>query len=464
MWPDSHAHTELEDYRLLYLRDGLIVTGDGVTAPYRGTLIIDRDRIAAVERRDYSGGVSDKSVQLHGRLVMPGAIDPHAHAVAPGPRFASGTPGVSLSESLGNLRRHLAQGHTTVVDLDGFKVPDETAQVRDIQPVRVESATVHFDPMFEAADAVDGTGLSSVHREMTAQAMAQHGACVIGEVGAGMTLGGGGQDYMYIPAAIELETGVRVKSAQAAQLKYAVLGRRIAPGHPDMSRVASLLLEYGLSAHLSPERACRLIEESVMPSLAAALKGVVESANVAKAIGIPTLVHNSAPSDEATREASRIAGPLLIAGHSNHKTFDVAEAIATAEYVRSNGSVVEVDTFDSWGERDLDPRPTTLLALVDKGLVDIFATDYAAGSWDGMFEAVEDVWRNGAATLEQAVAMATGNVAKALPSLRQSRGFLRSGLYADVVCADPRHPSLIEAVYLGGSLVLTPRNEGPWVQ
>ena len=38
---------------------------------------------------------------------------------------------------------------------------------------------------------------------MTAQQMVGAGAVVIGEVGAGMTLGGGGQDYMYIPAAVE---------------------------------------------------------------------------------------------------------------------------------------------------------------------------------------------------------------------------------------------------------------------
>lgn len=448
----------------MYLRDGLIVTGDGVTAPFRGTVIVDGERIAAVERRDYAGGSSDSCLQLYGKLIMPGAIDPHAHAVAPGPRFASGTPGISLAEALGNLRRHLAQGHTTVVDLDGFKVPEETAQVRGVQPVRVESATVHFDPMFKAADAVDGTGLSEVHRQTTVGAMVEHGACVIGEVGAGMTLGGGGQDYMYIPAAIEAETGVRLKSAQAALLKYAVLGKRIRPGQPDISRIADLLLQYGLSAHLSADRLCQVIQDSVMPSFATALTGVVESANVATALGVPTLVHNSAPSDEATREASRIAGPLLIAGHSNHKTYDVGEAVATAAFVRANGSVVEVDTFDSWGERDLDPRPTALIEMVDKGLVDIFATDYAAGRWDGMYEAVEEVWRNGAATLESAVAMATGNVAKAIPRLKTSRGVLRPGLYADMVCADARHPSMIEAVYVGGALALARREAVSWAQ
>src|SRR6185369_15844834 len=102
---------------MLILNNGLVVNGDGRTAPFSGSVVIENDRIAAVGPGDYTGGPTDVVIDLRGGLVMPGAIDAHAHAVAPGPRFASGTPGVSLAESLGNLRRHLTQGHTTVVDL-----------------------------------------------------------------------------------------------------------------------------------------------------------------------------------------------------------------------------------------------------------------------------------------------------------------------------------------------------------
>ncbi len=441
---------------MLILRDGCIVVGDGETEPFYGSMLVEGGRIAAVEPRSYRGGRGDRVLELHGSLLMPGAIDPHAHAVAPGPRFASGTPGVSLEETLGNLRRHLAQGHTTVVDCDGFKVPAETEEVRHRQPVRVESATVHFEPMWAVADSTDGTGLAAAHREMTAADMAKQGACLIGEVGAGMTLGGGGQDYMYIPAAIYRATGVRLRAREAAALKYAVLGRHIKPGSPDREQLQRLLQEFGLGETLGVDAVVALIEESVLPPFQGALAGIVESAKLANELELPALVHNSAPSDEACREAATIAGSRLIAGHTNHGTFTVEEAIDSATWMKEHGAYVEVDTFDSWGLRELEPRATTLLALVGRGLADLLATDYAAGHWDGVYEAVEDIWRTGAQSLKVAVAMATGNVAKAVPEIGSSRGILRAGYLADVVVSHPQHPSLINLVMVGGEMAYEP--------
>jgi imidazolonepropionase-like amidohydrolase len=439
---------------MLILNNGLIVNGDGRTAPFTGSVVIEGSRIAAVGPSDYTGGIGDVVVDAGGRLLMPGAIDPHVHAVAPGPRFASGTPGVSLEEALGNLRRHLGQGHTTVVDLDGFKVPDETALVRGRQPVRVESSTVHFDPMFTAADAADGAGLTDVHRAMTARQMTEAGAVVIGEVGAGMTLGGGGQDYMYIPAAVEQATGVKISPAQAKALKYAVLGRHIRPGSPDRAKLADLLTEQELTGRIGVDAMITLIEESVLPSFQVALDGLVASAHLAVELGVPTLVHNSAPSDEAAREAAGIAGELFIGGHTNHGTFSAEEAVENARWIREHGGYVEIDTFDAWGRKELHATPEHLIALLQEDLVDIMATDYAAGHWDGMFEMVDAVARVGLAPLEQAVAMATGNVGKALPRVGADRGLLKPGQFADVVVSAAKSPSDVQLVVVGGEMAL----------
>jgi imidazolonepropionase-like amidohydrolase len=440
---------------MLILNNGVIINGDGRTAPYSGSVVIEGDRIAAVGPGNYTGGIGDRVIDVGGRLVMPGAIDPHAHAVAPGPRFASATPGVSVEEALGNLRLHLSQGHTTVVDLDGFKVPDETTQVRGRQPVRVESSTVHFDPMFAAAEASDGAGLGDVHRAMTARKMVEAGAVVIGEVGAGMTLGGGGQDYMYIPAAVEEATGVKIGPNQAKLLKYAVLGRHIRPGNPDRQKLSSLLQEQGLADFIDVEKMITLIEESVLPSFQVALEGLLESAKLALELGVPTLVHNSAPSDEAAREAARIAKDLFIAGHTNHGTFSAEEAVENARWVKDQGGFVEVDTFDAWGRRELHATPEHLIALAQEGLVDIIATDYAAGHWDGMFEMVDAIARVGLTTLEQAVAMATGNVGKAIPRIGTERGLLKAGQLADVVVSAPRSPADVRLVVIDGEIALT---------
>lgn len=438
---------------MLVLKNARIVNGDGRTTPFFGSIVIEDGLIAAVSPQDLTGGSKDTVLDLAGRIALPGAINAHAHATAPGPRFASGTPGVPRAEALGNLRRHLAQGHTTVVDLDGFKVPDDIVAVRTAQPVKVESSTIHFDPMFAAADACDGSGLSPQHRSMTAHEMNDRGAVVIGEVGAGMTLGGGGQDYIYIPAAVEKATGVRITQGQSQSLKYAVLGRHIRAGDPDRARVAELIDEFGLQK-LAVDDMIALVEQSVLPSFQIALDGVVRSASLAVELGLPTLVHNSAPSDEVSREAAKVAGELFIGGHTNHPTYSAEESVRNARWIRDHGGHVEVDTFDAWSQgRGLRRTPDHLIAMTQEDLVDIIATDYAAGHWDGMWEMVAGLVQVGLAPLEKAVAMATGNVAKALPRIGSDRGILKAGMAADVVVTSPRSVADIDLVLIDGETV-----------
>ncbi|GIT82047.1 hypothetical protein LLS1_37160 [Leifsonia sp. LS1] len=440
---------------MLVLKNAQVVVGDGRTPVFSGSIAVEDGTIAAVTPGDLSGAPADTVIDVRGHVVAPGGINAHAHATAPGPRFASGTPGLSLPEVLGNLRLHLVQGHTTVVDLDGFKTPAENSAVHLIQPVKVEKSTVHFDPMFAAADACDGTGLTEEHRRLTAKELADQGAVVIGEVGAGMTLGGGGQDYIYIPAAVANATGVVVDPTQAEALKYAVLGRHIRPGNPDLEQVGVLIDSLGLQK-LSVDDLVALIEQSVLPSMASAREGVVRSASLARDLGIPTLVHNAAASDDATREAARVAGGLFIGGHTNHDSYTADEAIANARWIRSHGGHVEIDTFSSWGRGDLRPNtPSHLIPLVQEDLVDIIATDYGAGSWDSAWEMVAAIIQSGLASVEKAVAMATGNVARAIPRIGQTRGLVRPGLAADLVVASPRNLSDIELVLINGEIAHT---------
>ncbi|MEU3333340.1 amidohydrolase family protein [Glutamicibacter creatinolyticus] len=450
----------LKEDNVLVLKNAQIIIGDGLTKPFSGSIAIEDGIIAGVTPGNLGGGVGDTVIDLAGRLVVPGAINPHAHATAPGPRFASGTPGVSLSESLGNLRRHLSQGHTTVVDLDGFKLPEENAQVRGVQPVKVEMSTVHFEPMFEAADAADGMGLNEAHRTATAHQLNDQGAVVIGEVGAGMTLGGGGQDYLYIPAAFEEATGVRLTTGQAQALKYAVLGRYIKRGKTDRNKVAELIQEYGL-APLTVDGAVELIEQSVLPSFQVALDGLVSSASLAVELGLPTLVHNSAPSDDATRAAAEVAENLFIGGHTNHITFTPEESIESAKFIKKQGGYVEIDTFDLWGRKVLTKDSAHLIAMMQADVVDIIATDYAAGHWDGMWEMVAGIVQVGLSSIEKAVALATGNVAKALPRIGADRGLIKPGLIADLVVTSPKTLADIELVLINGEIAFTGTSGGP---
>ena len=54
--------------------------------------------------------------------------------------------------------------------------------------------------------------------------MVEAGAVALGEAGGGQTLGGGAQDYRFIPEAILSATGVLIRPAEARTLKEAVVG------------------------------------------------------------------------------------------------------------------------------------------------------------------------------------------------------------------------------------------------
>jgi imidazolonepropionase-like amidohydrolase len=193
-----------------------------------------------------------------------------------------------------------------------------------------------------------------------------------------------------------------------------------------------------------------LVEQSVLPSFQIALDGLIRSAELAVELGLPTLVHNSAPSDAAAREAVAIAGPLFIGGHTNHGTYTAEESVANARWIRDHGGHIEIDTFDAWGRKELHATPEHLIALIQEDLVDIIATDYAAGHWDGIWEMVAGIVQIGLLPIEKAVALATGNVAKALPRIGSDRGLLKAGMAADIVVASSRSLADIALVLVDG--------------
>lgn len=439
---------------MLILNNATIVTGDGKTIYESGSVAIDGERIARVSGQSLAPGPNDEALDLKGRLVMPGAINPHSHGGTIGPLYPSGAPALSLEKALENLDTHLRQGTTTALSLDGFGLPEEVDVTRSQHPINLAVATIHWPAMVEAARRADGSGLKPEHAAMNAMTMVERGAVALGEVGAGHTLGGGGVDYLAIPSAVARETGRTIEPRQAAAIKYAVLGRRVQPNAYDREALISALREAGLADTLSPERAKEIIHESVLPSFKVALDGIVESGRIAKELGVPSLIHNSAPSEEAALAVADIAGDLLVAGHSNHPTFTADEAVACARELKRRGAWVEASTLDMFGARRLVSSPENIYAMLRAGLVDIFSTDYAAGHWDGIYLAVERCVADGAVELAAAVAMATLNVVRAVPRLAPDRGEIATDRIADVVVSAAGRPGSIERVYVRGRLVV----------
>lgn len=446
---------------LAAITNAAVVPGDGKTIYEHATVYIRGDRIDAIEpRRLDPAETSELSRHRRvldgtGLIVWPGLINHHTHGTVPGPLFPSGEPALPEEQVRQNLDRHLHQGVTTLVNVDGFALPQEAARVAD-HPVRVLLATAHLPAAIQAAEAVSGKGLGPEHREATVEQMLEAGAVAIGEIGAGHTLGGGGQDYLYIPRAIYAATGRRIKPEQARALKLATLGRRLDPTAFDREATARVLRQLQLDDVLDPDQACDLVADTVLPPVETALSAFDEAAELAARLGVAVIFHNSAPSADRLLSIARRFGQgpaRIIAAHSNHDTYTVADSVRTAQTLREYGAWVDVATFS------LSPLSREKMgdfleyfdALASSGHGNLLSTDYNGGYWDGIPLAIARMVEHGWASLPQAVAMATANVADALGL--KDRGRLRPGLLADLTLVRADDLTDVAAVVIGGKLV-----------
>lgn len=392
-------------------------------------------------------------VDATGRLVIPGLINNHTHGTAFGPLFPSGHQGLPHEQVLANLDRHLLEGTTTVLCVDGFVTAEALARTDEAHPVTVKLASCNTPACLEAATIADGGGLADENRAFTAQRAVRAGAVALGEIGAGHTLGGGGASYLYIPAEVARRTGVTITPRQANALKVAVLGRHISSAAFDRDAVEAALDAAGLTGTLSVEETREIVSGVILPAFDIALSGLTEAADAARAADVPVLVHNAAAS---MTQVARIAKTdvRLIAGHSNHSSFEPREALDHAERLKELGAVVDVSTLDTFGARRLTTGPELLYAMFDAGLVDTISTDYAGGHHDPILLAIDQATKAGVVTLPAAVAMATENVADAVPGIAPGRGRIVPGAVADIVVTDPARLDRVGVVMVGGEVVV----------
>ena len=433
----------------MLIRGGTIVTGDGRTSIADGELLIQDGRIADVGRN--LGSRDNEVIDATGQIVLPGVINTHAHGCVRGPFVPVASPALSEQEVERELDRHLLGGETTVLCVCGFCLPNE---VSGKHPLRVRLATSHTPANFAAADIVDGRGLTPRHRAMTVERALNEGAVAIGELGAGHSLGGGGQDYLYIPDVIERATGVRLRPDRARQLKWAILGRALSRDAFDAAETERCLSRLGLAGKLGVDQARQLVEQSVLPSIATTLRGFEEAAALSEQTGARAVFHTSPVSvGTIAKLAEKYPGAKLVAGHSNQSDFEPEEAIAWAKKLRDLGVTIDISTWDIPAAA-IQAKPGNFVRMLEADVVDTVSTDFAGGDWEPILKGLDMAVRCDAATLPKAVALATSNPAHLFPALAEGRGTLAPGKVADVITVDADNIGAVRTVIVGGVIVV----------
>lgn len=421
---------------------GTVVTGDGSTIHEPGHVVIDDGTVVAVGPGE---GPSDGREDLRDAIIAPGLVNLHAHGLTPGPIHATGSPSLTPEQIHAFKDRHLHGGTTTALCVDGFPTWDESQRLAGDHPLTVIKCTAHSASNVRAAHMADGTGLSEEHEHATIHSLLEQGARCIGEIGAGGTLGGGMQDYAYIPAAFKERFDVELTARDARAFKEAVLGRAIDPAHLRTDQVLAVLETTGLTDRVSVEAVVDTIVACVMPSMEYAYEGLREAARASAETGAPFLVHHAAASADVVVS---VAGERMIAGHCNHPSFLPDEAVHYARELRRLGAALELSGLNllSGDQPKSDAEP--FWALVHERLVDFVGTDYAGGDFDAVSVPLFAIVRNGAMGLAETLALSTGNVTTRFPELTDA-GLLEPGRPADVAIFDAAFTSVQRVIKSG---------------
>jgi len=436
--------------------NGSVITGDGRTFFEKGTVRLRGDRIIEVCEGAETTTENAFAIDATGCTILPGIVNAHAHGCIHGPAMPSGSAAFAALDVAYFRNRHLLAGTTTLLNVCGLAAADEI-RTHDARrhPLDIHVSTAHTPSNIAAAMAIDGQGLSGRHHTLTIEAMIAGGAKALGEAGGGQTLGGGAQDYRFIPAAILAATGVSVHPKMARSLKEAVLGRSLnGDGAADQPALERLMDNCGLTAHLDAVEMRELIVKTVIPPVALSLQGFWEIAAQSARFGLPAIFHTALPTIETLVKIAAIHPACkMVAGHANHPSFSTEETVHFGYELRKRGAAIDVSTLDCVHTRWRN-EPDNLDALIEAGLVDTISTDFAGGDWDSILSAVQRMVTKRQLSAPAAVALATGNVARTFPQLAGDRGLIEKGRRADLTISESHNLSRVRHVMIEGEIAV----------
>lgn len=417
-----------------------LVTGDGKTHIEKALILVEGRTIGYCgKQRDFERNMYEV-LDASGRIALPGIVNAHAHGILPDvPLFSSGSQGLKMDEAMENAQKHLSEGTTSILNADGFANPLSALFFRDSAHANIMTAVARSPKSCEAAALIDGQGIQAYRAEEEffdkIFASASHDernsvVAAVGECGSGATLGGGVQDYKFIPEMIMDKYGVKISEAQARALKEAVLGRHIDAGAYSAGAVKKTALDLGIDA--APGDLKKDITGCVMPPFQKALEAIAEEYENGKELRLPVIVHSAAASMDALERITANGADYMIAGHSNHPSFEFEEGLEFAGMLKDRGAVIDISTFDTLNTGNRQEMEY-FKAFIQLGLADIVSTDYGGGNHCSILSMLGTAVRDGVVSLPGAIRLATSNPARAVPVLGQNKGLLAEGYDADII-------------------------------
>lgn len=422
-----------------------IITGDGKTILEDHSLIVGGELIEGIIGVPYPRYVKpDLAINARNGFVIPGIINHHAHNVTLGPAGnVIGTIPYSKPRVLQNLHKHLLDGTTTIVNVDGIATQEEVAEARSLTPMLIQAMSTHTPLYLENAKRLNLGGMRKKHW-LKVEDRIKQGAVGIGEVG-------GAQEDMppyrriNIAWVVEEKTGVKISPGEFVALSGLLLAKP-----PNEQAASDLMAKMGISPAM--EALKELVARN--PELIRySREACREAATIAARLGVPLIMHNTPTTKSQVCDFAKDLKDLLIAAHSN-LTYKPQEAIETARAVKKAGGWVDIVGGDFFGPRLFFRNHATTLALLAEGLVDMMSTDYMGGHWDPILRVLEYAMLQNMIDLPQAIAMATGNVTKAIPNVAPNRGQIAEGKIADLVILSPKSISEVRTVIIGGKVVV----------
>jgi imidazolonepropionase-like amidohydrolase len=423
--------------------DATLITGDGSTILPNNTMIIEEGIISEICNFRFPPYIrGDKVIDAGGGYVIPGVINHHTHGVTLGPFLPFPEPPLTSTNVLHNLDRHLEQGTTTVCGLCGFETIEEMELSNKLHPINVKTGTLHTPLTFDWAKLI-GSALEDRHMNVTAEQMKEYGAVAIGES---------------IPVRnitkVRRELGIEAPVHDIRNL-IRVVQKSISKESRCLREVEEVLKKAGLRKKINAEKVVGVIRANVIEPGELKARCFREQIDTAKRLKLPIVVHHSSENSSLLLEAAPEIGDQMIAAHSNYIENDDIETRTTLlKELKSHGVIIDIASGDAFSAKQQTPKPDATFSCIARGLVDVISTDYAMGYWDSILLVLEKAVEQKVIDLPGAVALATGNVVKALPRIAYNRGFLEVGRVADLVLLGKDSLSEVRTVVIGGRIII----------